>query len=163
MLLTSLPQAPFFWESSRQIISKLNVAPGAATQAIQQTRNCHIHIMHLPRFDTLRLSYISITHLAGMFRARPRWTVSASGLAVPGRPGPPTPHFYRQGLGRPGPQPLTFIDRAQPQTPHFYWPTPHFYWPTPHFYWPAPHFYWPDPSLLLGRPLTSIGQTPHFY
>ena len=35
------------------------------------------------------------------------------GPAGPGQPGPPTPHFYRQGSGQPGPQPLTFIDRAQ--------------------------------------------------
>ena len=93
-----------------------------------------------------------------------------------GRPGPPTPHFYRQGLGQPGPpkpsllstgpgpaqapqpltsigEPLTFIDRpwARPGPP-----TPHFYWQTPHFYRQA--LGQPGP-----QPLTSIGQTPHFY
>ena len=98
-------------------------------------------------------------HNAGMFRARPRWTVSASGLAVPGRARP-----CRAG---PDPQALTFIDRA--------WASPA---PNPSLFSagprlarpPTPHFYWPDPSLLLarpltsiGQPLTSIGQTPHFY
>ena len=39
--------------------------------------------------------------------------------AGPARPArPPIPHFYRQGPGQPGPQPLTSIG----QTPHFYHP-----------------------------------------
>ena len=33
-------------------------------------------------------------------------------------PAPSIPHFYRQALGQPGPQPLTSIG----QTPHFYLP-----------------------------------------
>ena len=80
-----------------------------------------------------------------------------------GRPGPPTPHFYRQGPGQPGPpQSLTFIDRpwAGPA------PNPSLLLANPSLLStgpgpaqsPTPHFYWPDPSLLSARPLTSIGQ-----
>ena len=59
------------------------------------------------------------------------------------QPGPPTPHLYRQSLGQSGPQtipkPLTLSTGPRPARPS------------------SPHFYWPDPSLLLLRPLTSIG------
>ena len=64
------------------------------------------------------------------------------------RPGPLSPHFYRQGLGQPGPpipyfyrqESLTFIDRARPARP------------------PNPSLLLANPSLLLARPLTSISQ-----
>ena len=80
---------------------------------------------------------------------------------------PPTPHFYRQGPGQPGPQPLTFIDSPGPARP-----------PTPHFYRQGPGRPGPQaltfidrakgglaPQLLtsISQSLTSIGQTPHFY
>ena len=73
-----------------------------------------------------------------------------------GRPGPPSPHFYRQGLSRPVPliphfyrqESLTFIDRVRPALPA-----------RP----PNPSLLLANPSLLLARPLTSISQTPHFY
>ena len=63
----------------------------------------------------------------------------------PGPARPPSPHFYRQGPGQPGPQALTFIDRAQAGPA------------------PNPSLLLANPSLLLARPLTSIGQAPHFY
>ena len=59
---------------------------------------------------------------------------------------PPIPHFYRQGPRPAGPQSLTFIDRAWAR--------------------PAPQLLTSigQPlTLLLARPLTSVGQTPHFY
>ena len=69
-----------------------------------------------PRFVRLRLACAHMRHVelpqgcsvmqacSGMCRARPRWTVSASGWFVPdcGKPAgpwparPPTPYFYRQ-------------------------------------------------------------------
>ena len=80
-----------------------------------------------------------------------------------GRPwarNPKTPHFYWLGLGRPGPpQSLTFIDGPGPARP----PKALTFIDGP---WARPAH--PNPSLLStgpGRPkpLTSIGQTPHFY
>ena len=82
---------------------------------------------------------------------------------------PPNPSFLSTGPGpaRP-PEPSLLSTGPGPAQP----PAP------PHVYWPitslllarpvtsigqTPHLYWPDPSLLLARPLTSIGQTPHFY
>ena len=75
-----------------------------------------------------------------------------AGLARPPKPsllltgpGPaqslPTPHFYQQGLGRPGLHPLTSIGK-------------------PFTFIDGPG---PSPSLLLAIPFTSISQTPHFY
>ena len=115
----------------------------------------------------------------GMFRARPRWTVSDSDWAVSGQPSPqtphfylpgpasPTPHFYRQGLVRPGPQTLTFIDRAwatlAPQPLTFIdgaWAGP-----APKsltFIDRAQAGLALNPPLLYARLLTSISQTPHF-
>ena len=62
----------------------------------------------------------------------------------PARPSP-IPHFYRQGLGQPGSQPLTSIGK-----PLTFIDGP----------WASPA---PNPSRLLARPLTSISQSPHFY
>ena len=77
-----------------------------------------------------------------------------------GQPGPPTPHFYRQ-------EPLTFIDRAlaspAPKPSLLSTGTPHFYRRGPASPAPNPSLLLANPSLLLARPLTSIGQTPHFY
>ena len=118
-----------------------------------------------------------------------RWGSQVFGPARPARP--PPPHFYRQGPAPnpsllstgPGPQALTFIDRAWPPNPSLLstgpgpqpltfidraWP------PTPQFYRqgpaPNPSLLLATPSLLLARPptsmatpLTSISRTPHFY
>ena len=95
-----------------------------------------------------------------MFRARPRWTVSASGLAVPDRAGParpPTPHFYRQGLGQPGPQALTFIDRARAS------PAPNHPQPLTFIDRAQASLAWANPSLLLANPsLLLAGPDPSF-
>ena len=48
-------------------------------------------------------------------------------------PAPQSPHFYRQGLGWPGPQTFTFIDRTQPSPA------------------PNPSFLLANPSLLLSQ------------
>ena len=69
-----------------------------------------------------------------------------------GQPGLPTPHFYRQGLGQPVPQPPTFIDRAQAS------PAPNL-----SLLLANPSLLLANPSLLLARPLTSIGKTPPLY
>ena len=113
---------------------------------------------------------------SGMFRARPRRTVPASGLARPDCAGPARPSqpitFIDRALRRPNPQLFTFIDRAwaglapkpsllstgprlaRPPSPHFYRQGPgQPGLPTPHFYWRG------QPA----QPLTSIGQTLHFY
>ena len=96
-----------------------------------------------------------------MICARPRWAVSASGLALPDMPGRPstqTAHFYWPGQHSQTPQ---IYRRAPGRARH----------PTPHFYRqgqgqpgsPNPSLLLANLSLLLARPLTSIGQTPHFY
>ena len=54
------------------------------------------------------------------------------------RPGPPSPHFYRQRLGQPGP-------------------------PIPHFYRQESLTFIDKAGQPGSQPLTSIGQTPHFY
>ena len=111
---------------------------------------------------------------SGMFRARPRWTVSASGLAVPDRAGPARPPDPKFLLARPGqPNPSLLSTGPGPAWP----PNPSLLSTGPG---PARP---PNPSLLstaLGppgppksltfidgagpaQPLTSIGQTPHFY
>ena len=60
-------------------------------------------------------------------------------------PASPTPHFYRQGLSRPGPpEPFTFIDGAC----------------GPGRATPIHHFY---RQCRVAQPFTSIGQTPRFY
>ena len=70
-----------------------------------------------------------------------------------GQPGLPIPHFYRQGPGRAAAQALTFIDRAwaslapQPLT----------------FIDRNLSPFSTGPGQPGHQPLTSIGQTPHFY
>ncbi len=120
---------------------------------------------------------VRIEHSPGMFRARPRWAVSASDLGVPDRAGtaPPTPctsisqarpaqHLTGPGPARP--PTLTFTNRARgsPAPNHSLLSTgPGPARPQPLTFIdraqasPAPTL------LLLARPLTSICQTPHFY
>ena len=86
---------------------------------------------------------------SGMFHARPRGAVSPTDWTIPGRRSPQNPRFYLPGPGSP--------------TPHSYpWPRPACP-PTPHFYRQGPGQPGPQPLTSLGQPLTSIGQTPHFY
>ena len=66
----------------------------------------------------------------------------------PGPAWPPSPHFYRQGLGQPSPQPLTFINSAWVSPA----PKPSLLSTGPGPAWhPTPHCYWSDPSLLSAR------------
>ncbi len=91
-----------------------------------------------------------------------------------GRPGPQTPHFYRQAwAGRapkplhfyrqawagPVPKPLTFIDGPGPVQP----PTPHFYWPDPFTSIGQPLASIANPSLLLATPSLLLARPPHLY
>ena len=62
-----------------------------------------------------------------------------------GQPGPQALTFIDRALGQPGPQPLTFIDR------------------NPSLLSTGPGQPGPQPLTSIGQPLTSIGQTPHFY
>ena len=73
-----------------------------------------------------------------------------------GRPGPPKPSLLSTGLGRPGPpNPSLLSTGPGPQIPHFY----------------RRALGQPGPAKSLTfidrarppKPLTSIGQTPHFY
>jgi hypothetical protein len=103
----------------------------------------------------------------GKFRDVPCQTaLDRVGLAwpcrtVPGRPGPqPLTFIDRAWLGPAQPQALTFIDRA--------WASPA---PKPPLLstgpWasrpPSPHFHRQGPGQPGPQPLTSIGQPPHFY
>ena len=63
-----------------------------------------------------------------------------------GQPGPPSPHFYRQGPGPARPPNRSLLSTG-----------------IPHFYRRGPASPASNPSLLLARPLTSISQTPHLY
>ena len=99
-----------------------------------------------------------------------------------GQPGPPTPHFYRQGPGQPSPnpslllaRPLTSISQAWPPAglrPKHLIPTfPEkicIGQPLTSIGQPLTSLGQPLTSLgqtltSLGQTLTSIGQTPHFY
>ena len=84
--------------------------------------------------------------MPGMFRARPRWAVSASGLAVLDRAGPAQPPDPSLLLARPG-QPNPSLLSTGP------WASAA---PNPSLLSTGPRPAWP-------QPLTSIGQTPHFY
>ena len=56
-----------------------------------------------------------------------------------GRSGSPSPHFYRHGLGQRGAHNPWLLSTG------------------------IPHFYRQGPASPAPQPLTSIGQTPHFY
>ena len=84
--------------------------------------NMNIRVLRNRREVVAKRSDMVFTK-TGMFRARPRCAVLASGLAVPDRAGPAQPltlHFYRELGAWPGPlaRPLTSIS----QTPRFYQP-----------------------------------------
>ena len=118
------------------------------------------------------------------------------GLCRPGSPNPsllskgprlawPPTHFYRWGLGQPGPpKSLTFIDRAPPAQPLIFmdgaWDLGRPVLLNPHIHRlglglaggpgtsllcarpsPTPYFYWPDPSLLPTSPGRQLASDPN--
>ena len=109
------------------------VVPQTRRESVpNKKKHTHTHTYTIPHLTWLRAPG-GLSRPPGARRRRAR-----RGGHAPAKP--PTPHFYRRALGRPGPpQPLTFIDRAQPSLA------------------------WANPSLLLANPsLLLAGPDPSF-
>ena len=79
---------------------------------------------------------------------------------APGQLGLPTPHFYRQISTRPWASPAPNSSPLSTGPGPAQHPNPSLLSTAPVPAWSQTlHSYWPDPSLLLARPITSIGHT----